>query len=89
MIRRDPRSKLAARPRSAAPDSHYAHPFLAPSLTYRSLSVPPGAFAASRGSRTKRSAPVESVREQLRVSVWDNEGGAAAPVIVRPMGKNA
>jgi hypothetical protein len=86
MIRRDPRSKLDARPR--APDSLYAHPFLAPSLSYRSLSVPPGAFAASRAARKKRALPLETVREQLRVSVWENEGGTAAPVLVRPMGKN-
>ena len=89
MIRNDPRSKLAARPRNGATEAYWAQPLPAPSLTYRSLSVPPGAFAASRNSRRKRAPPLEHAREQLRVSVWDNEGGAAAPAFARPLGKKA
>jgi hypothetical protein len=89
MIRRDPRSKLEVRPRTRALGATVTHPFLAPSLTYRSLSVPPGAFAASRSTRNKRAPPLERAREQLRVSVWENEGGTAVPAVVRRKRGNA
>jgi len=75
MIRRDERSRLAARPKTEG--AGYAHPFRAPSLTYRELAVPPGAFAASRSPRTRRARPKEQVREELRVAVWESEGGMA------------
>ena len=78
MVRRDPRSTLQAH----AVGSPYAHPFTAPSLTYRALSLPPGAFAASRSPRRKRAQPLEITREQLRVSVWENEGGGTAPLLL-------
>ena len=43
------------------------------------LAMPPGAFAASRRSHSVRAVPRERVREQLRVSVWEAEGGALLP----------
>jgi hypothetical protein len=76
MIRRDERSRLAARPKAAG--ATYTHPFRAPSLTYRELAVPPGAFAASRSPRSRRARPKEQVREELRVAVWEDEGGTVA-----------
>lgn len=73
MIRRDERSRLTLRPAGTGPG--YAHPFQAPSLTYRALAVPPGAFAASRSRHSKRARPQERIREELRVAVWEDEGG--------------
>jgi hypothetical protein len=75
MIRRDERSRLVVRAQSAG--ASFTHPFRAPSLTYRELAMPPGAFAASRSPRNRRARPKEVIREELRVAVWESEGGMA------------
>ena len=82
MIRRDERSRLSPRPTGSAPK--HAHAFHPPSLTYRALALPPGAFAASRSRHSKRARPQEQIREELRVAVWEDEGGNAAPPLSLP-----
>ena len=74
MVRRDSRSKLPIATRQAG--QAFAHPFTAPSLTYRAMPQLPGIVYAMRGSRVKRAPPREKAREQLRVGVWENEGGS-------------
>lgn len=77
MIRRDERSRLAPRPH--VPERDAGHPFRALALSYRELLVPPGAFAASRARHSRRARPKEQVREELRVAVWESEGGGPPP----------
>jgi len=78
MIRNDARSKLPTGPPRAGAGPH--QPFSAPSRVYRAMPVYPGALAAFL-ERTKRPGPAETtVREQLRVSVWEAEGGSLPPV---------
>lgn len=64
------------RPGLGHADVGMPHAPIASSMTYLMLSVPPGAFAASRRSHVTRAVPRDRKREALRVSVWEGEGGS-------------
>jgi hypothetical protein len=70
MIRRDARSRYSTEARRAV-----VLPLHSP-LAHFPMPMAGGAFATSRGSHTLRAVPRERAREQLRVSVWEDEGGS-------------